>query len=135
MAKDGLGYGRTRYLKDGDFFEKAGVNFSEISGNNPPQSLLGHKPELQGQPFWGAGYHLFYPHNPFCPTVHLNYRYFETDSFWWFAGGCDLTPYYPFMEDYENLARSVKNRLDKHDTCYYPALNIGVMSIFQSSSG
>ncbi|KAM3265872.1 hypothetical protein P3L10_002866 [Capsicum annuum] len=42
--------------------------------------------------------------NPFAPTLHFNYRYFETDHApkdtpgapmqWWFGGGTDLTPAY-----------------------------------------
>ena len=44
-----------------------------------------------------------HPRNPFVPTIHFNYRYFEveeevtagkkaTATRWWFGGGCDLTP-------------------------------------------
>jgi coproporphyrinogen III oxidase len=49
-----------------------------------------------------------HPKNPFAPTVHFNYRYFETDAprdvagapkAWWFGGGTDLTPSYIFDED------------------------------------
>lgn len=30
-----------------------------------------------------------------CPTMHFNYRYFETDGgIWWFGGGTDITPAY-----------------------------------------
>lgn len=30
-----------------------------------------------------------------CPTMHFNYRYFETDGgVWWFGGGTDITPAY-----------------------------------------
>lgn len=33
--------------------------------------------------------------NPMCPTMHFNYRYFETDGgVWWFGGGTDITPAY-----------------------------------------
>ena len=41
-----------------------------------------------------------HPKNPFAPTVHFNYRYFElfdadgNTALWWFGGGCDLTPIY-----------------------------------------
>ena len=43
-----------------------------------------------------------------APTVHFNYRYFETDApegaegaprAWWFGGGTDLTPSYIFDDD------------------------------------
>ena len=29
-----------------------------------------------------------HPKNPMAPTMHFNYRYFETDGgVWWFGGG------------------------------------------------
>ena len=29
-----------------------------------------------------------HPRNPMAPTMHFNYRYFETDGgVWWFGGG------------------------------------------------
>jgi coproporphyrinogen III oxidase len=39
---------------------------------------------------------VLHPRNPYVPTVHLNYRYFEAGPVWWFGGGMDLTPYYLF---------------------------------------
>ena len=36
------------------------------------------------------------------PTTHANFRFFTAgtdNSAWWFGGGFDLTPYYPFEED------------------------------------
>ncbi len=120
--KEGLGEGRTRVLSDGRVIEQGGVNFSYIQGKKPPASLLGHKPELEGYPFWGAGVSLvIHPRSPFCPTVHLNYRYFEAGPVWWFAGGCDLTPYYPFMEDCRHWHQVLKNTLDRHDKHAYRA--------------
>ena len=46
----------------------------------------------------------FIPENPYIPTTHANVRFFiaenDTDEpVWWFGGGFDLTPYYPFHED------------------------------------
>ena len=40
-----------------------------------------------------------HPVNPHVPTVHFNYRYFETEDLAgqkmaWFGGGADLTPIY-----------------------------------------
>lgn len=120
--KSNLGSGRTRVIVDGNYFEQGGVNFSEIQGAKIPQSLLGLKPDLAGVPFWGAGVSMvLHPENPFCPTVHLNYRYFEAGSVWWFGGGADLTPYYPFIEDCVLWHEVHKNILDQHDPNYYPA--------------
>ena len=49
-----------------------------------------------GVPFFAVGISsVMHPRNPHCPTVHFNYRYFETEGgTWWFGGGTDLTPAY-----------------------------------------
>ena len=57
--------------------------------------------KLKKGKFFGCGLSLvIHPKNPFVPTVHANWRYFEfiipkgeiQDQ--WFGGGQDLTPYY-----------------------------------------
>lgn len=55
------------------------------------------------------------------PTVHLNYRYFEAGPIWWFGGGVDLTPYYPFVQDVIHFHQTVKTACDAHHPEYYPA--------------
>jgi coproporphyrinogen III oxidase len=45
-----------------------------------------------------------HPNNPYVPTVHANVRFLVAKKaggadIWWFGGGFDLTPYYPFKED------------------------------------
>ena len=47
---------------------------------------------------------MLHPRNPYVPTTHMNVRYFEAhregaEPVWWFGGGFDLTPFYPFDED------------------------------------
>ena len=101
------GLGRTRVLKDGAVFEQAGVNFSQVSGTRLPPAASAHRPELAGAPWSALGVSLVvHPRNPYVPTTHMNVRYFEArpehaghDRSWWFGGGFDLTPYYPFDED------------------------------------
>jgi len=99
------GGGRTRVLRDGALFEQAGVNFSRVSGNQLPPSATAHRPELAGGSFVATGVSLvLHPKNPYVPTTHANVRYFEAskpgvEPVWWFGGGFDLTPYYPFDED------------------------------------
>lgn len=63
---------------------------------------------------------VLHPHNPYAPTVHLNYRYFEAGPVWWFGGGADLTPYYPFAEDAAHFHRTFKQACDNHHPEYYP---------------
>jgi len=99
------GGGRTRVLKDGGVFEQAGVNFSRVQGERLPPSASAHRPELAGRAWAALGVSLvLHPRNPFVPTTHMNVRYFEAhaddaEPAWWFGGGFDLTPYYPFDED------------------------------------
>ncbi|PWK92352.1 oxygen-dependent coproporphyrinogen oxidase [Fulvimonas soli] len=99
------GGGRTRVLKDGALFEQAGVNFSRVHGDRLPPSATAHRPELAGGSFVATGVSLvLHPKNPYVPTTHANVRYFEAskpgvEPVWWFGGGFDLTPYYPFDED------------------------------------
>lgn len=99
------GGGRTRVLTDGAVFEQAGVNFSSVNGEKLPPAATAHRPELAGSAWTAQGVSLvIHPHNPYVPTTHLNVRFFEAtkpggDSAWWFGGGFDLTPFYPFDED------------------------------------
>ena len=103
--REGGGGGRSRVLKAGNIFEQAGVNFSHVYGANMPASATAHRPELEGRSFNACGVSLvIHPHNPFIPTTHANVRFFiaekeGTEPVWWFGGGFDLTPYYPFEED------------------------------------
>ena len=103
--RDSGGGGRTRVLTDGAIFEQAGVNFSEVYGDNLPGSATAHRPELAGRNFRAMGVSLvLHPHNPFIPTSHANVRFFIAEKegcepVWWFGGGFDLTPYYGNRED------------------------------------
>jgi len=63
---------------------------------------------------------VLHPRNPYVPTVHLNYRYFEAGPVWWFGGGADLTPYYPFAEDAKHFHQTYKDICDRHHREYYP---------------
>ncbi len=99
------GGGLSYVLEEGSLLEKGGVNFSHVMGNCLPQSALAHRKDLAGSSFEAAGVSLvFHPRNPYVPTTHFNVRLFvatppEGEPQWWFGGGFDLTPYYPFLED------------------------------------
>ncbi|WP_371375557.1 oxygen-dependent coproporphyrinogen oxidase [Thalassotalea aquiviva] len=99
------GGGRTRVLTDGLVIEQGGVNFSLVSGDKLPPSATAHRPELAGRTWQACGVSLvIHPKNPFIPTSHANVRFFiaEKDGeepVWWFGGGFDLTPFYPFKDD------------------------------------
>jgi len=108
------GGGRTRVLSEGKVFEQAGVNFSHVFGANLPASATAHRPELAGRHFEAMGVSLvIHPRNPYCPTSHANVRFFIANKenaapIWWFGGGFDLTPYYPFEEDVIHFHQQAK---------------------------
>jgi coproporphyrinogen III oxidase len=100
------GGGRTCMLENGRVFERAGVGFSHVKGDTLPPAASVARPHLVGCAWEAMGVSLvFHPMNPFIPTVHFNTRFFvardRADQVvaWWFGGGMDLTPYYPFRED------------------------------------
>lgn len=119
------GGGRSRLIRDGSIFEQGGVNFSEVWGTQLPPSILVQRPEAAGHGFYATGTSMvLHPRNPYIPTVHLNYRYFEAGPVWWFGGGADLTPYYPFEEDAAHFHQTIKQACDKHHKEYYPAFKL-----------
>jgi coproporphyrinogen III oxidase len=123
------GGGLSQLLEGGQLWERAGVLFSHVKGVRLPPSASAHRPELAGRPWQGMGVSLvLHPRNPYVPTVHMNVRLFvaearpqhdEADVFW-FGGGMDLTPYYPFAEDARHFHQVCKNALDRHGPDYYP---------------
>ena len=124
VRKEGGG-GRTRVIENGAVFEKGGVNISEVHGELPEsmQSYFG----VKDANFFACGLSLvLHPQNPFIPTVHANWRYFEmydqegniVDQ--WFGGGQDLTPYYLFEEDATHFHQICKIACDKHDSSFHP---------------
>lgn len=115
------GGGRSRVIREGDVFEQGGVNFSEVWGSDLPPSILVQRPEAAGHRFYATGTSMvLHPRNPYIPTVHLNYRYFEAGPVWWFGGGVDLTPYYPFAEDAAHFHKTLQQACDSHHPEYYP---------------
>jgi coproporphyrinogen III oxidase len=111
------GGGRSRVLTQGQVFEQAGVNFSHVFGEQMPASATAHRPELKGRHFQACGVSLvIHPLNPFIPTTHANVRFFIAEKpgeapVWWFGGGFDLTPFYPFDEDIKHWHQTA------YDTC------------------
>jgi coproporphyrinogen III oxidase len=99
------GGGRTRVLSNGRVFEQGGVNYSHVSGFNLPPSATAKRPELADRQFQAMGVSLvIHPNNPYVPTSHANVRFLIAEKpgeapIWWFGGGFDLTPFYPYRED------------------------------------
>jgi coproporphyrinogen III oxidase len=119
------GGGISRVISGGNVFEKAGVNISSVHGELPQsmRDAFG----VAGKRFYACGLSLvIHPVNPFVPTVHANWRYFELyndeekmiDA--WFGGGSDLTPYYIFEEDGIHFHSTLKETMDLFGKDQYP---------------
>jgi coproporphyrinogen III oxidase len=129
------GGGISRLLEGGRLLERAGVGFSHVTGLKLPPSASAHRPEIAGRPWEAMGVSLvFHPMNPYVPTVHMNVRFFVAmgsspshlgegrggGDVWWFGGGMDLTPYYPFEEDCIHFHRTNRSALDAIDPQLHP---------------
>jgi len=112
------GGGLTRILEEGGVFERGGVNLSRVQGKQLPPSASAGRPQLAGRPYDAMGVSLvLHPRNPYCPTVHLNTRFFCTTDeqpAWWFGGGMDLTPYYGFEEDARHFHAACRKAVGEH---------------------
>jgi len=120
------GGGITRLIEGGALFERGGVGYSHVFGDNLPPSASAARPALAGRSFQAMGVSLvLHPRNPYVPTVHLNVRCFVAEKtgaapVWWFGGGMDLTPYYGFEDDAIHFHRSCRNALAPFGAEYHP---------------
>jgi len=127
------GGGISRVLQGGNVWEKAGVNVSVVYGSMPAEAYraaVGRDFPMEENarvPFFATGISsVMHPWNPHAPTMHFNYRYFETEEWngipaqWWFGGGTDITPSYLYEEDMKHFHGTYKKVCDKHDPEYYP---------------
>ncbi len=109
------GGGESRILSEGAVFERAGVSVSHVFGEKMPPSASNSRPEIAGAPFEAMGLSLvFHPRNPHAPTTHCNVRFLVArpatgPEVWWFGGGFDLTPYYPYDEDVLHWHRTARD--------------------------
>jgi coproporphyrinogen III oxidase len=109
------GGGLTRVLEEGNVFERGGINFSRVQGASLPASASAARPGIAGRPFEAMGVSLvLHPRNPYCPTVHMNVRFFAAGDTWWFGGGMDLTPYYGFEEDAQHFHTTCSKAVGSH---------------------
>lgn len=122
--RPGGGGGRSCVMADSGLFEKAGVNFSDVSGEMRPdfaRTLPG-----EGTSFRAAGISLvLHPRSPRVPTVHANLRFIRRGSGagqanGWFGGGTDLTPYYVVADDARLFHQTLSQICGRHEPTLYP---------------
>ncbi len=120
------GGGVSRIIEEGELFERGGVNLSRVQGTGLPASASAARPQLSGRAYDAMGVSLvLHPRNPYCPTVHMNVRFFVATKsgeapVWWFGGGMDMTPYYGFEDDARHFHATCRKALDEFDPAYYP---------------
>jgi len=113
------GGGEFRVLKGGKFFEKVGVNFSEVYGKLPVEmkkKIPGTDKKLN---FWATGISVvMHMNNPHIPAIHFNTRFIYT-SHGWFGGGMDVTPCIKDDKEKITLHKELKKMCDRHNRKYY----------------
>ena len=120
------GYGNSMTIEGGNTFEKGVIAFSSVKANNLPATASAKRPELANKPFVAMGISVvIHPKNPFAPISHANFRLFvanpeSENPIWWFGGGYDLTPFYPFDDDIKHWHQTAKKVCDKYDINLYP---------------
>ncbi len=86
------GGGQYYILRNGQIFDKVGVNHSTVEGmfqQNYKSNIPGAK---KNQTYWASGVSVVaHMKNPKIPAVHFNTRFVVTSKKW-FGGGMDVTP-------------------------------------------
>jgi coproporphyrinogen III oxidase len=117
-------HARPRVLDGGKHIERAAVQFSFSMGDQLPAAASERNPQLAGMPFKATAISMIvHPRNPYVPTMHANLRFFLIgETAWYFGGGFDLTPFYPFGEDVVHWHRVAKSACDPFGVDIYPRL-------------
>ncbi|MFB6341160.1 oxygen-dependent coproporphyrinogen oxidase [Saccharicrinis sp. FJH62] len=115
-----VGSGLTCVMEGGNIIEKAGVNFSYVTG--PVTETMKSLFHQEAETFLATGISsIIHASNPFVPTIHMNVRYFALDDkAEWFGGGIDLTPMYVDPEEAAWFHNEIKAVCDKYNPRYYP---------------
>ncbi len=114
------GGGEFRILKDGNVFDKVGVNFSKVYGKFP-KKFQKDIPGAQRDPrFWASGISVvMHMKNPLIPAMHFNTRYICT-TYDWFGGGMDVTPSKIDINEKKEFHQTLKIMCNRHNKNYYP---------------
>lgn len=114
-----IGNGLTAVMQEGKHIEKAGLNYSQVSGpvNSSLKQILGE----EAKSYQATGISsIIHAHNPFLPTIHMNVRFFSLDNgTCWFGGGIDLTPAYIDLNQAASFHQRIKAICDNFNPLFY----------------
>ena len=114
------GGGEYRILKDGNIFDKVGVNFSKVYGKFPKQFQKNIHGAKKDPRFWASGISVvMHMKNPQIPAMHFNTRYIHT-TYDWFGGGIDVTPSKKDNYEKKEFHKILRNMCNRHNKNYYP---------------
>ena len=118
------GGGRTATAANGQIIAKGGVAFSAVHGpaSEPMLKTLGMSQMVSpSSAFLATGVSIvLHPLNPLSPIIHMNVRYFELGSVWWFGGGIDLTPHYVQPRLAQAFHQGLADYCQEHHPAFYP---------------
>ena len=79
-------------LKNGQIFEKVGINHSTVKGTFPKKFRSNIPGTKKNNSYWASGISVVaHMKNPKIPAMHFNTRFVVTSKSW-FGGGMDVTP-------------------------------------------
>ena len=108
-------------LKNGNVFDKVGVNQSTVSGTFKKKFRSKIYGAEKNGKYWASGISVVaHMKNPKIPAIHFNTRFIVTSKSW-FGGGIDLTPSYKDKSEtitFHNRLKNICNQNRKKYTYY-----------------
>ena len=108
--KENFGEGGGTYyiLKNGQLFEKIGINHSTVEGIFP-KKFRGNIPGTKkNNSYWASGISIVvHMKNPKIPAMHFNTRFVVTSKSW-FGGGMDVTPSFKDLNEKKLFHKELK---------------------------
>ena len=109
--KEGVNAGGGIYylLRNGEVFDKVGVNHSTVQGLFPKKFKSNIPGTKKNNSYWASGISVVaHMKNPKIPAIHFNTRFVITSKSW-FGGGMDVTPSFVDFNEKKILHRKLKN--------------------------
>jgi len=116
--KSGDGGGVYYILKNGQLFDKVGVNHSTVKGLFPKKFKSNIPGTKKNNSYWASGVSVVaHMKNPRIPSIHFNTRFVVTSKSW-FGGGMDVTPSFKDFKEKRLLHQKLKNLCKNNSKSY-----------------